>query len=166
MDYARFSAFLDHIITLAERDDLREPAITLLALLLNRRYSTGKLRRRSVLQMVSSALDSIFRSIPMISENESALSCCRIDFDCRHTLRGPGKGEKVLVADAGLFLLKVMIIRPTGLGRLQARLEAVHLFRPARSALSWVWVWSRHKGRAYRRFRFFGRLSRFRHGRS
>ena len=102
-DYARFSAFLDHIVVLAEKDDLREKAITLLALLLDRRYSTGSLRRRSVLQMVSETLDSIFRSVPVIRETEGALSCRKIDFDSRHTLRGPVKGEKVLVVDAGLF---------------------------------------------------------------
>ena len=102
-DYAQFSALLNHIIVLAERDDMRKTAVALLALLLDRHYATGNLRRRSVLQMVSDALDSIFRSVPMISETGSALSCCKIDFDNRHALRGPGKGEKVLVADAGLF---------------------------------------------------------------
>jgi len=106
-DYAHFSSFLNHIVTLAEREDLREKAITLLALLLDRRYSTGNLRRRSVLQMISEALDSIFRSVPIISqtasETEGKFSCRKIDFESRHTLRAPGIGEKILVADAGLF---------------------------------------------------------------
>jgi glutamate synthase domain-containing protein 3 len=53
--------------------------------------------------MVAEALDSIFRSVPVIRETEGALSCRKIDFDSRQTLRAPIKGEKVLVADAGLF---------------------------------------------------------------
>ena len=61
------------------------------------------MRRRSVLQMISGALDSIFRSVPLIGKTDGALSCCRIDFDSRHALRRPGKAEKVLVADAGKF---------------------------------------------------------------
>ena len=102
-DYSRLSAFLDHLVALAKQDALMEKAITLLSLLLDRRYSTGNMRRRSVLQMVSGALDKVFRSVPIISDTKNPLSCCRIDFDSRSALRKPKRGEKVLVADASLF---------------------------------------------------------------
>ncbi|MDP2156196.1 MAG: glutamate synthase [Nitrospirota bacterium] len=102
-DYAQFSAFLDDIISLAQRDEQRETSITLLSLLLDRRYPTGKMRRRSVLEMISNALDSIFRSILLIGKTAGALSFCRIDFESRHALRSPGKEEKVLVVDASQF---------------------------------------------------------------
>ena len=102
-DYSQLSAFLDHLVALAKQDALMEKAITLLSLLLDRRYSTGNMRRRSVLQMVSGALDNVFRSVPIISDTKGPLSCCRIDFDSRSALRKPKRGEKVLVADASLF---------------------------------------------------------------
>ena len=102
-DYAQLSAFLDDVVSLAQKDEQRETAITLLSLLLDRRYPTGKMRRRSVLEMISGALDSIFRSVPLMGKTESALSCCRIDFEGRQALRSPGKEEKVLIADAGKF---------------------------------------------------------------
>ena len=102
-DYARFSAFLDQLVALAEKDELRGPVIALLTLLLDRRYPVGNKRRRSVLQMVSGALDSIFRTVPGINDKGGAGYFRRVDFGNRHALREPGKGEKVLVADAGKF---------------------------------------------------------------
>ena len=90
-DYAQFSAFLDDIVSLAKKDEQMETAISLLSLLLDRRYPTGKMRRRSVIEMISNALDSIFRSIPLIGKTAGTLSCCRIDFENRHALRSPGK---------------------------------------------------------------------------
>jgi glutamate synthase domain-containing protein 1 len=102
-DYAHLSAFLDEVVSLTQKDEQRETAITLLALLLDRRYPTGKMRRRSVLEMISGALDSILRAVPLIGKAESALSCCRIDFEGRQALRSPGKKEKILIADAGKF---------------------------------------------------------------
>ncbi len=121
-DYSRLSAFLDHLVALAKQDALMEKAITLLSLLLDRRYSTGKMRRRSVLQMIAGALDNVFRSVPIISDTKSPLSCCRIDFDSRSALRKPKKGEKVLVADASLFepegddSFAVLVSKAYGLG--------------------------------------------------
>ena len=121
-DYSRLSAFLDHLVALAKQDALMEKAITLLSLLLDRRYSTGNMRRRSVLQMVSGALDNVFRSVPIISDTKGPLSCCRIDFDSRSALRKPKRGEKVLVADASLFepegddSFAVLVSKAYGLG--------------------------------------------------
>jgi len=102
-DYAHLSSFLDHVTALAAKDKMREKSILVLRLLLDRRYSTGNLRRRSMLEMVSGALDSIFRSMPAISDTREASSYRRIEFDTRSALRAPQKGEKVLAADAGLF---------------------------------------------------------------
>lgn len=102
-DYAQLSAFLDCVVSLSERNEVRESAIALLTLLLDRRYPTGTMRRRSVLQMVAAALESIFRAVPRINDMKGGSSCCRADFEGRDKLRGPVSDEKVLVADAGQF---------------------------------------------------------------
>jgi len=102
-DYAQFSAFLHHLAALAEKDTLKGRVIGLLSLFLDRRYPTGNKRRRSVLQMVTNTLNSIFNAIPMINDWVAASSFRRIDFNSRHALRRPGEGEQVLVADAGRF---------------------------------------------------------------
>jgi glutamate synthase domain-containing protein 1/glutamate synthase domain-containing protein 3 len=102
-DYARFFTFLDLLAALAEEDDLKGPAIRLLARLLDRRYPLGNKRRRSILQMVSNTLDSIFRAIPLIDAMGTVMYGRRIDWDSRRALRAPQSGEKVLVADAGKF---------------------------------------------------------------
>jgi glutamate synthase domain-containing protein 1/glutamate synthase domain-containing protein 3 len=101
--YARFYTFLDLLTALAEEDDLKGPVIKMFALLLDRHYSTGDKRRRSILQMVSTALDSIFRSIPMLNDSGTVMYGRRIDFENRATLRGPEGDEKVLVVDATGF---------------------------------------------------------------
>ena len=68
-DYSRLSAFLDQVVALGKQDALMEKAVTLLSLLLDRRYSTGGMRRRSVLQMVLQARlimsSGLFRSSVM-----------------------------------------------------------------------------------------------------
>ena len=102
-DYARFYTFLDLLAGLAEEDDLKGPVIGLLARLLDRRYPLGSKRRRSVLQMISNTLDSIFRAIPLIDATGTVMYGRRIDWDSRGALRAPEGGEKVLVADAGKF---------------------------------------------------------------
>ncbi len=102
-DYSRFYTFLDLLTALAEEDDLKGPVIGLLSRLLDRRYSLGSKRRRSVLQMVSNTLDSIFRAIPLIDAKGAVLYGRRIDWDSRLALRAPESGERVLVADAGKF---------------------------------------------------------------
>ena len=102
-DYAGFSALLLHLAELAKKDTLKWPVIGLLTFLLDRRYSTGKKRRRSVLQMVTNTLNSIFNAVPMINDMGVASPFRRINFEGRHALRRPGEGEQVLVADAGKF---------------------------------------------------------------
>ena len=102
-DYARFHTYLDLLLALAEEDDLKASVISLLTLLFDRRFPLGAKRRRSILQMVSMTLDSIFRAVPMISDTGTVMYGRRIDFANRKALRGPEANEKVLVADAGLF---------------------------------------------------------------
>lgn len=104
-DYAQFSGLLGHFVTLAERKDMKGQVIEFLALMLDRHYPTGSKRRRSLLQMISVALDSLFREVPLIvnGNGAGASEYRRIDFENRHTLRGPKHGEKVLVAEAGQF---------------------------------------------------------------
>jgi len=102
-DYARFYTFLDLLTALAEEDDLKGPVIGLLARLLDRRYPLGAKRRRSILQMISNTLDSIFRAIPLINATGTVMYGRRIDWESRADLRAPEGGEKVLIADAGKF---------------------------------------------------------------
>ena len=99
-DYAWFSSFLLHLAQLAEKDTLKGPVIGLLTFFLDRRYSTGNKRRRSVLQMLTNTLNSIFNAVPMINDVGVASPFRRIDFENRHALRRPGEGEQVLIADA------------------------------------------------------------------
>ncbi len=101
-DYSEFTYFLDQLVSIAEKDELKMPAVSLLSLLLDRRYPTGNMRRRSILQQISEALDSIFRKIPGIDENSKTVFR-RIDFKTRPSLRGPKGPEEVLVADSGQF---------------------------------------------------------------
>lgn len=102
-DYARLKNFLDLLFALSEKDELKEPVIDLLTLLLDRRYPLGNKRRRSVLQMVSRTLESIFRKLPLINNNGTGLYSRRIDFASRKALRAPEGAEKVLIADASQF---------------------------------------------------------------
>ena len=102
-DYARFDAFLDLLFALSEKDELKEPVIDLLTLLLDQRYPLGNKRRRSVLQMVSRTLDSIFRQVHLINGNGAGGYGRRIDFASRKALRAPEGTERVLVCDAGQF---------------------------------------------------------------
>jgi glutamate synthase domain-containing protein 1/glutamate synthase domain-containing protein 3 len=102
-DYARFYTYLDLFVALSEEDDLKGPAISLLTFILDRPFPLGDKRRRSILQMVSKALDVIFRGIPLITDTGTVMYGRRIDFASRKALRGPAGDEKVLVADAGGF---------------------------------------------------------------
>jgi glutamate synthase domain-containing protein 1 len=101
-DYPRIKALLDYLTALANDETLKGPVIQLLTLLLDRRYPTGNKRRRSILQMISSSLDSIFRATPMIDDTEDG-HYKRIDFEYRKKLRAPRAGEEVLISDAGRF---------------------------------------------------------------
>lgn len=54
--------------SLAGNDLMKGNVIQLLTFLLDRRYNIGRMRRRSILQMVTTTLDSIFTSLPLPQE--------------------------------------------------------------------------------------------------
>jgi glutamate synthase domain-containing protein 1/glutamate synthase domain-containing protein 3 len=101
-DYGKIEALLTELNLLANDKKLKGSVIELLTTLLDRRYSTGNKRRRSLLQMLSSSLDSIFRGIDLLDQNQNE-EYGRIDFISRGKLRPPNANEKILVADASQF---------------------------------------------------------------
>jgi glutamate synthase domain-containing protein 1/glutamate synthase domain-containing protein 3 len=100
-DYGKIRAFLGYLAALGQEDLAKGPVLVLLTLLLDRRYPTGDKRRRSILQMVSEGLDSLFQEVPLLDAGEGRFK--RIDRENRHLLRAPLEEEGVLVADAGRF---------------------------------------------------------------
>jgi len=101
-DYGKIEALLTELNLLANDRKLKGSVIELLTTLLDRRYSTGNKRRRSLLQMLSNSLDSIFRGIDLLDQNQNE-EYGRIDFISRGKLRSPNVNEKILVADASQF---------------------------------------------------------------
>jgi glutamate synthase domain-containing protein 1/glutamate synthase domain-containing protein 3 len=101
-DYLQLNNFLDHLLVLAQEEKLKEGVVEFLTLLLDRRYPTGKKRRRSVLQMVTRSLEKIFNGIPLLSPAQGP-SIVRIDYAHRLTLRAPEAGEKTLVVNGEEF---------------------------------------------------------------
>jgi glutamate synthase domain-containing protein 1/glutamate synthase domain-containing protein 3 len=80
-----------------------EVALSALTRLLDLRYPTFDKKRRSILQMISRTLDTIFRHFPTL-ENESGKGSYRlIDWESRQFFRGPSYQEKALIIDAALF---------------------------------------------------------------
>jgi glutamate synthase domain-containing protein 1/glutamate synthase domain-containing protein 3 len=102
-NYAHIDYFLNLLLNCTKKEDLKAPAIDLLTLLLDQRYPLGSKRCRSVRQMISRTLDSIFRGVPLINGNGTRGYGRRIDFASRKALRAPGGHEQVLVCDAGQF---------------------------------------------------------------
>jgi hypothetical protein len=87
---------------LAAEEESKPVVIELLTRLLDRRYPTGAKRRRSLLQMVTDALDGIFLDVPLITGTPQG-AFVRIDFSSRKGLRPPKAGEEILLTDAGDF---------------------------------------------------------------
>jgi glutamate synthase domain-containing protein 1 len=101
-DYDYIMAVLDYLVMLAEEEQYKGSVIELLTLLLDRRYQLGNKRRRSILQMILNALDTVFRDVPVLNGKPIG-RFGRIDFKSRGRLRAPAPGEEVLVADAESF---------------------------------------------------------------
>jgi glutamate synthase domain-containing protein 1/glutamate synthase domain-containing protein 3 len=101
-DYPQIGSLLHHLTLLAKDEAMRPGVIELLTLLWDRRYPTGKKRRRSILQMLFQALEHIFRDIPFIHEG-SGRRFIQIDFEHRHDLRSPQPQEEILVINAAQF---------------------------------------------------------------
>ncbi len=101
-DYGKIEAALEELSLLASDKQLKGAVIDLLTTLLDQRYPTGSKRRRSILQMLLNTLDSIFRGVDLLGQNQDG-EYGRIDFISRDQLRPPRSDEKVLVADASQF---------------------------------------------------------------
>jgi glutamate synthase domain-containing protein 1/glutamate synthase domain-containing protein 3 len=101
-NYDDIRTVLNYLVVLAENERFKSPVIELLTLLLDRRYSTGAKRRRSILQMILDSLNAVFRTVPLLNGTPGG-RYVRIDFESRKSLRAPGTGEEFLVADAGRF---------------------------------------------------------------
>jgi len=86
----------------SESDKNRATAIKGLTLLNDRRFSTGKKRRSSVLELVHGALHKIFRECPPIASDGEA-GYRFIDRETSDALRAPRDGEHTLVLNAAGF---------------------------------------------------------------
>jgi glutamate synthase domain-containing protein 1/glutamate synthase domain-containing protein 3 len=79
-------------------------AIEVLALLNDRRYSTGSKKRSHVLHIVRGELSRLLGDIPDISSKDAIQGAFRlVNFETRNALRGPRENETTLVIDASHF---------------------------------------------------------------
>jgi glutamate synthase domain-containing protein 1/glutamate synthase domain-containing protein 3 len=78
-----------------------QAAVTLLSLLNDRRYDTGKLRRSALLQIIRESLDTIFDAVPPITGVAGRYA--RIDWETRRDLHAPRGKEETLVIHARGF---------------------------------------------------------------
>lgn len=94
---------LREIARIASRsDENRATAIKALTLLNDRRFHTGTKKRSSVLELVRSALHTVFREcLPIEAEGQSRYRL--IGWQTRHLVRPPGDGEQTLVLNAAGF---------------------------------------------------------------
>jgi glutamate synthase domain-containing protein 1/glutamate synthase domain-containing protein 3 len=136
-DYADFMDCLKEIRSWALKEDAHlEVALAALTRMLDRRYPICDKKRRSILQMVSKTLETIFRHLPSLDADfptpplrkggdaeldEIKGSYRFIDWETRRFFRGPTYNEKVLVIDASLF--------PSEGGSCDSRLMAEAFFR-------------------------------------
>jgi len=101
-DYEQVRVALQHLSSMAPSDKFRATVIEVLTHLLDRRYPIGCKRRRSIVQMIMTSLDEIFRAIPAIDARKTS-NFVRIDYATREKLRKPKRGEEVLVVDVKAF---------------------------------------------------------------
>ncbi|MEW6259275.1 MAG: glutamate synthase [Thermodesulfobacteriota bacterium] len=94
---------MDRLVLHAARSDARCAAtIEALGLLIDRRFSTGAMRRSSVVEIVQKGIDRILDGTPAISAPTGS-RFARIDYGSRHALRPPESDEAVLVIFARHF---------------------------------------------------------------
>ena len=101
-DYDEIMAVLKQLARMAEGDALKGTVIDVLTRLLDWCYPMGDKRRRSMTQMLMSALDAIFRQVSPIGKAGGS-RYVRINFKSRKKLRAPQAGEEVLVCDGRDF---------------------------------------------------------------
>jgi glutamate synthase domain-containing protein 1/glutamate synthase domain-containing protein 3 len=88
----------------AKEPSLTLPAIEVLTLLNDRRYSTGAKKRSHVLHVVRGELNRLLGRLPNLGSNDSIHGAFRlVDFETRQYLREPRENETTLVIDAGHF---------------------------------------------------------------
>lgn len=115
-DYADFMDCLGQIKSWALKGDAHfEVAVSAITRMIDHRYPTYDKKRRSILQMLYQAIETIFRHLPCLEDEASAgqqrprvsertrTSYRLIDWETRQFFRGPSYDEKVLVIDASLF---------------------------------------------------------------
>ena len=101
---------LDEICSLAEKlanyghrgDEERSIAITILTLLIDRRYDTGDKRRSDILPVLEEQLYNVFSSIPSIT-SATGNQYCLINWDSRSKLRKPTNANQTLTIDVSGF---------------------------------------------------------------
>jgi glutamate synthase domain-containing protein 1/glutamate synthase domain-containing protein 3 len=103
-DYANIMECLRELKGWAIKGDAHlEVAVETFTALIDRRYATSDKKRRSILQMIHQTLETIFRHLPSL-ENEDAQGSYRfIDWETRRFFRGPTHDERVMVIDGSLF---------------------------------------------------------------
>jgi glutamate synthase domain-containing protein 1/glutamate synthase domain-containing protein 3 len=85
-----------------KNDSFKETAMTALALLNDRHYNTGKIKRSSVQHVLKINLEEILSATPMITERATS-QFSQIDYAARGSLRAPRQDEQILVIDAEHF---------------------------------------------------------------
>ncbi|MCU0580476.1 MAG: glutamate synthase, partial [Desulfobacterota bacterium] len=101
-DYSGLGGLLQSLVAFSRTEKWKAGVIEVLTLMLDRRYPTGQKRRRSILEMVSKALDTIFGEIPLLPEAKGK-AYLRLDFEHRGQLRAPKAKETTLVIDGSRF---------------------------------------------------------------
>ncbi|MEW6672420.1 MAG: glutamate synthase [Thermodesulfobacteriota bacterium] len=102
-NFTDLTCFCRKMEKLAEADaENKTRAIAVLTTLNDRRYSTGKLKRSSVLRIIRESLAAIFRQSPSLNDTGTG-SYRHIDWNTRNSLRAPREDEKILVLNAGQF---------------------------------------------------------------
>ena len=102
--FDEFRLACQQIVNQAKNAAETTTAIEVLALLNDRRYSTGSKKRSHILHIIHCELKRLLNEIPNISNNNSYDGAFRlIDFETRGSLRGPQGNEKTLVIDAAHF---------------------------------------------------------------
>ena len=88
---------------LGKNNEYTSYAIETLTLLNDRHYPTGSKRRSHLLYVIRTELDSLFKNIPNLTENEDPSTYRQIEFSSKNNLRGPRGNEKTLVIDSKDF---------------------------------------------------------------
>lgn len=100
-DYNTLRWAISQIGKHARRDrELLFPAIESLTILLDRKIPLGDKKRSALVRLVHDELNTIFRSIPPITETMKLGYVTRIDYNTRGALRPPLAIEKALIVDA------------------------------------------------------------------